>query len=292
MPVTFDFKNGAMKPKANTLADILGGEHVEHYDAKKRIYASSCMCSRRNLFSTVMSSSSSRKLSFSLYTGVGESIHNIVTQRFDDKNALVFREYSLPKVKGLEIFGGRVDAIVLVAGELRILEVKTLNRREPPTEAKLFHEYQARAYSAFTGLPYTILYVPSYVSNNTFKRDVEWVDFNFSYDPDDAYHVAHNLFYSCLCIEHEVVPSVPAHFNKTLCKNTYCPFISKCWGEEYVNPDSTKTQEILLKQASVNAQKFVEDTKRRRNGALKHMCKHSTRARNLLNTEWSHLLPK
>lgn len=225
----------------------------------------------------------------SLYTSVGDAFHKKVRDALYKKRALLFSELKLPDI-GLNL-GGYIDAIVLVEGTIRLLEIKSCGALPP--DVKFAHRKQALVYSIVSGLPATVLYASRRVAD--FKGQLMIKQFDIQSTFEERKEILKTIAMSYLSFLSKKVPPVPFATDK-ICTDVYCPYIEYCWNEKssVVKPFEMTESEFKIIE-NINSGSLVdrifETTKPRRNGILKHIARNGNEiASEVLSGSWDEVL--
>ncbi len=277
---------------ATTLVGTIrhGMSSTKENDRNGRIYASQAsFCVRQ----AVLKSTNNEDLEIvtptnAAYYALGITIEDLVINALTRQGALLYPQYKLPDI-GLNL-GGYIDAIVMIGGKIRVLEVKSCGVMV--TEPKPEHAAQAMVYSAVTGLPASLLYFSRHVAG--FDGQLQIKEFPLIVTNDDARRTLFRVAYVHHAIEMGIIPDMPDYFTvEQDCG--YCPFKENCW-HNYPLPRPVVSPKQHLK--ITNAAKAIVDdlmdpslVEKRRNGILRHIQQHgSDAAKKLLRGDWSSYL--
>lgn len=254
-----------------------------------RLFASSAgECPRRNTLHASEEKRVKWTAAAELYTAIGTSVHKVLQDAMFSEEALLYSEYHLPEIDGLNL-GGYVDAIALVEGKIAVVEIKTCGKL--PNEPRSEHRTQALIYSAITGLPAFILYQSRNVAG--YDRQPLLKAYRVIATDEELVSILASLVVSTLAIRQERLLPIPAHF--TGAKDCgFCPFKDFCWTGEKGQWSEVTADEYgqLLEEAEQRAKAIVDDKKKRRNGILKFLSRYGTvyAKKMLLNETWSKYL--
>lgn len=224
------------------------------------------------------------------YFTMGSAIEELVISALVRERALLFSQFKLPDV-GLNL-GGYIDGIVVIAGKVRVLEIKSCG--ELPNEPKPDHINQAMVYAAITGLPPTVFYFSRSVA--TFDGTLKIREFSITPTLEEIQAVLFRVAYAREAIDAGVIPDIPDEFTgKKDCG--FCPFKEICWGEEPLPGPAVDTDTHLrLTKAARKTVKTLTDpeaVRNRRNGVLRHIYRFGTDvAKEHLSGDWDELLVK
>lgn len=278
---------------ANSLASVVarGLTKQVSYDRQGRLYASDAgLCERKAVLSATDLNPSVDTASARGYYALGNAIEELVMDGLFAQGALLFKQYRLPDV-GLNL-GGYIDGIILLAGRIRVLEVKSCGKL--PDVPKPHHASQAYIYSAITGLPASLLY---------FSRTVAKLDgtllmkeFNLEEHPSEKRKSIYRAVLASLAVKRKVVPEKPTHMaTEAQCVEAFCPFTSVCWhgvGVDTGWPIVSAVDNVeLIREAHELTDSLLSPAVMvdRRTGVLNYLKTHgNSRAKELLvDSDWS-----
>jgi len=260
-----------------------------------RSYASSGGdCARKNVLTNSPNilpddlKTSQGSLTLNLYGAIGESAHTFIQKLCKNAGILLFGEYKLPNVLGINV-GGRLDGFILFQNRLRLLEIKTCGSL--PFSIKPEHKNQSIFYSAITGLqPYIF-----YVARNVMTFQEPWLvsEFDMTVTEQQKRDILTHYVYSDLAYKSGKIPKRPFYTSTApACK--YCIFKSLCWSDNLAELELSEQENgDILKQAEKIAEKIYDNTTARRNGILKHVERFGYQPvseKVLHNTSWSDLI--
>jgi hypothetical protein len=256
-----------------------------------RLHASSSgACVRRNTIHPLVDKSATMNATGQIYADIGTAVHESIQKALDRAGSLWMAEYHLPDVMledGTNLnLGGYVDVVAVVDGTAKCVELKTTGKM--PTAPKYAHRLQAQIYSVLTGLPAMLMYISRNVIDK--NRELAVTTFDVPMTDEDRLRVLTHLALSTRSVLTGLVaPQVG--MTRSKCSQTYCPFMTFCWGETEYNVEEmdAETYIQLGEVARQDAVYLLEDTPRRRNGMFKFWSQYGTdnARRDLHGTEWA-----
>lgn len=294
-PVSF-VSFGSGPAAVNSLAALVarGLTKQNNYDRQGRLYASDAgLCERKAVLAATDTNPSIDTASAQGYYALGNAIEELVMDGLYAQGALLFKQYRLPDV-GLNL-GGYIDGIILLAGRVRVLEVKSCGKL--PDVPKPHHASQAYIYSAVTGLPASLLYF----SRTVAKLDGTMLmkEFNLEEHPSEKRKSIYRAVLASLAVKRKVVPEKPSHMDtESKCTDAFCPFTSACWHGAGVDTGwpviSASDNVDLIREAHELTDTLLSSaaTIDRRTGVLNYLKLHgNNRAKELLTeSDWSTLI--
>lgn len=261
----------------------------ETREARLRLYASDIYCPREAVLNANASGIRVNSATATTYMSLGNAIEDVILRALSSQNSLLFSQYRLPETS-LDL-GGRIDAVVIVEGKLRIVEIKSIN--DLPVNPKLHHRSQALVYSVTCGLPASLLYFSRKVSDYTGSLLVK----EFKLDTvtsEEREAVVWRAAYAHLALLEGVIPDVPYHITEEK-QCEYCPFIDHCWRGVPLPGKSPSAAEHskLVNRAAEITKTFLDSAmvQDRRNGILNHIKTYGTAcAKEILSGSWAELL--
>jgi hypothetical protein len=261
----------------------------ETREARLRLYASDIYCPREAVLNANASGLRINSAVATTYMSLGNAIEDVVMKALSSQNALLFSQYRLPETP-LDL-GGRIDAVAVVEGKLRIVEIKSIG--DLPVSPKLHHRSQALVYSVTCGLPASLLYFSRKVSDYTGSLMVK----EFKLDTvtaEEREAVVWRAAYAHLALLEGVIPDVPYHITEEK-QCEYCPFTDHCWhGVPLPGKSPSATEHSrLVNRATEITKSFLDPTttQDRRNGILNHIKTFgSACAAEILGGSWAELL--
>ena len=234
-----------------------------------------------------------------MYMEIGESIHQSVCNALKEKKMLLFSEFKLPPIINIEgnlDVGGRIDALVIVNGKVRILEIKSCGILPKKPDEK--HLQQAVNYSSLLGIPAVLFYL----SRNVIKDyagyqagELAAVEFEVAPTEEESLKAIRTLTLSHFYLEEGILPEIPFK-TKTPCKD--CLFYNQCWvdKERFDNLSiiTEQTRKIIESNATKLAKAILspEEVLKRRNGVFKHIQRNehaSAFAKEFLKGSWENI---
>lgn len=269
---------------------IAGLSTISPTSREGRLYASDAgACARKAVLSATSNDMILNNPASNAYYGIGNAIEELLIKGLTKSDAILFSQYRLPPV-GINM-GGYIDAIVIVNGKIRVLEIKSCGKL--PNGPKPAHTSQAAIYSAITGLPATLLYMSRSVANAT--GALQLAEFEL-----ESYHsVKRDAVYSAVladvCVKRGVVPHKPYTMTEEkMCDEIYCPFTAICWHGQKLPvtyPEvSVEDNPLVIKEATELTDKIMDPlaTQQRRSGVLKYIQMNGTPlAKTILAGDWS-----
>jgi len=246
--MTSVFRKGAPKlQKSGKLTKIIStGLHEMYQLRRKRIYGgSSGFCYRQTSWPLVCPTStvSTFPASARLYADIGTVIHEQFQKAFEKEKILIAAEWYLGDVYGINI-GGYVDAIVMLDGKPRVIEIKTCGKL--PDKVKPDHRAQSLIYSLLTGIYNPIvLYQSRNVANwqgvlNT--RELEVIATR-----EELLLTGVNLVAADLCTKKGLLPPKPIHLTvKSHCG--FCTLKDNCFEGMKFHPDVKHAEGVVWEE--------------------------------------------
>ena len=287
---------GSGPAAAHSIAGLVakGLTKQNNYDRQGRLYASDAgLCQRKAVLGATSEGPSIDTASSMGYYALGNAIEELVMDGLFSQGALLFKQYRLPDV-GLNL-GGYIDGIIVLAGRIRVLEVKSCGKL--PDYPKPHHAAQAYIYSAITGFPASLLYF----SRTVAKMDGTLLmkEFNLEEHQEEKRKSIYRAVLASLAVKRRVVPDKPTHMDKEqACLDAFCPFTSICWHGAGVDtgwPFSSAAESLeLANEAQVKTDELLSPVSLldRRVGVLKHIQLHgNAKAKELLtDSDWTTLV--
>lgn len=200
---------------------------------KGRLWASQAPhCSRRGALTGVYEGTQITRPANQGYFSLGIAIENMILNAWDKNKLVITDQYRLPEV-GLNL-GGKVDAVVLLNGKLRIVEIKSCGDKIP-TSGKREHLSQARFYSAVTGFPMYLFYFSRNVAH--FNGKLKSTYFYEEFNKDTLQYTVHNAALARLSIDNTIIPEIGGNI-RSIGDCGFCDFVGHCWkGDELTISD-------------------------------------------------------
>lgn len=285
-------KKGSPVSRSSEMETIIrrGLTKTVEYNRDGRLYASSAAyCPRQAAIGATGKSTEIQNAASGAYMTIGSAIEDMILTSFHNQGVLLFKQYKLPDVPGLNM-GGYIDAIVHVLGRIRCVEIKSCSSL--PGAPKSGHLEQLMTYSAVTGLPASLVYFSRSVAD--YKGNFQLREFPLNLTNEDHFNTLFKICYARLAIEAKVIPPVPAGWTQANCG--YCPFVPTCWeGDELPGIAISRKQNTeMMEQARQWAAELSSEERmaERRHGVLRFLESNgSPTAKNLLSeTDWNSLV--
>lgn len=263
----------------------------EYVERNGRLYASdAAYCPRQAVLNSNQTGDVIRPAAFKAYVELGNKVEDLVIEALHNVGALLFKQYRLPDF-GINL-GGKIDAIVVINGHIRILEIKSCG--ELPTKPKPYQASQALMYSAVTGLKSSLVYFSRHVADYSGQLKIRQFDLDVT--GDEAKGALWFSAYAEFANRRKVLPSIPSHITaKSHCG--FCSFTDSCFGVEPFPPVQHVTPAVHAELvAETNA--FVDDmmtpskVQDRRNGILNFIMRNGSRATHefLADKDWTTII--
>lgn len=256
----------------------------EFVSRRKRLHARDTYCSRRNAILATNEGEAETDMLFELYTEIGKTVEDIILKGLKNSKALIYRDYVLP-VFGANL-GGRIDAIIHVDSQIRILEIKSIG--ELPITPKNSHLAQTKTYAAVCGLPYSILYLSRKIQRfENYQQTPDMCVFNYDFDRTELKAHMFEVLKSNEYLNRDLLPP-KLHRFKNQCE--YCDFTKFCFDgvpDARLSKLNLPTPEeeldiltVVTKQCDeIMDQNHIKD---RRNGVLTHIQNSNANAKRIL----------
>lgn len=224
-----------------------------------------------------------------LYTEIGNKVHEEVIKSLDKEGLLIFDEYKLPDL-GVKL-GSKVDAIIFWESKFYGLEIKTCG--ELPGSIKPEHKAQAALYSFITGLPFIVVYLSRNVAD--WQGQVKIKSFFLEYDDEYIQTTLKNVITASLSLDKGLIPPIPIGFERNKFPCGQCNYNFACYNGMIPNGLREMTTEEYFEVANEAERIFVElsdNKKNRRNGIIKHIQKNTDKEhiKQALAGEWDKFL--
>lgn len=253
-------KKGIVKESTDVMDNVVTALTTKSNIKRRNLYgADAANCPRKA--SIIMNLPADHETEFSasgaLYMAIGSAVHETLQSALKKSGVLLVSEY---RISGFGIsLGGYVDAIIMLNGRPRILEIKTCGNTLP-AKPKPEHVVQAQTYALVTGILDPIIL---YVSRSVAGYDGKIISrqFDIDSDRDTLSLIATRLFRSQYYAEAKVLADIPSHIaNSRDCG--FCAFTEMCWTSHVpypIDPPSKEQKAELELRVAESAQKAVAD---------------------------------
>lgn len=159
------------------------------------------------------------------YMGIGTTVHELIQKGLSKSGVLIEAERRISlKHLGVEV-SGRIDGVIRLDGQARILEIKTCGAL--PGKPKKEHLHQAILYALISGIHRVIiLYMSRSIAD--WQGALQMVEFEVEVTPDDLKMISDQLASSIVGTSMKIIPEIPSHITSAH-DCGFCPFQERCW---------------------------------------------------------------
>jgi len=239
------------------------------------------VCPRQSVIRTRESYTSHQTASSTMYTSIGNVIHDLIQTSLFRSGLLLWKEYKAEMTVGNTKFTGSCDAIIIdpITYDLSVIDIKTTGAI--PSKPKVSYQKQIAFYGLLLGIrSMNILYVSRNVGMPEPKIK------NFTVDESYIEEVALDMAVTA-CLQ---VNELPNRL-KTKSSCTYCPLISRCWNDVMIYEPKSLT-ESTVRNSELVSQRILDTMKTRRKKTIHKILKYSNNNIDLLEKHYSIILNK
>jgi CRISPR/Cas system-associated exonuclease Cas4 (RecB family) len=224
---------------------------------RKKLYCGDASyCPRRATLFSATEGVSEFTAAGRFYMDTGTTVHEIIQEVLMQQGVLLEAERRVDITLDGLTTSGRIDGILNIDGETKILEIKTCGAL--PSAPKKEHLHQALTYSLLTGIRKVIIF---YMSRKVASYDgrLECVEFTYDVTDADLDMVATLLAASVVGATRRVLPPIPPHITSQR-DCGFCPFTNICFGDEKVDlPPFERKHEVRVEKVKAALLKMSDE---------------------------------
>lgn len=209
------------------------------YKRKKLYCGDASYCPRRATLFATTEGTSEWNAAGRFYMDTGTTVHEIIQESLMRQGIMIEAERRVDFTIGGVPIAGKIDGIIDVEGDIKILEIKTCGAL--PGAPKKEHLHQALTYALLSGIYKIVIF---YMSRSIagFGGKLTCTEFEYDVTSTDLDMIAEILATSVVGATREALPPIPLHIESQR-DCGFCPFTKICWGGESIELRAFKKED-------------------------------------------------